>query len=219
MNRAIIIGAIVAVFGFLGVSYLFTSKPNKNTDPAHLAAINEPVKSELGERTQGSGSARLIEYYDFQCPSCKTFHNFLKSKKSSDATFAAMLKEKYTFVYRHFPLQNIHPNAYAAATAAEAAGIQGKYFEYVDALFQTQESWTKEPDPTKKFEEIAKTLKLDIAKFKADRSSSAVKAKIEADIHSGLKARIPGTPSFFLNGKRLEFGSFDELETILKANK
>lgn len=218
MNKTIIVGAIIAVVGFLGISYLFTNKPEQTTFPEVAEIVKPTSENEIGDHTRGTGSKKLVEYYDFQCPACRTFNDYFKSTREKDASLSAKLDETYTFVYRNFPLQNIHPNAYPAALAAEAAGLQNKYFEYADELFATQDEWAKAGDPTKNFEAIATKLKLDLKQFTTDKSSAKVKAKVEADIDSGVKAQVPGTPVFYMDGTRIEFGSFDEFQKKLEEN-
>jgi protein-disulfide isomerase len=120
-------------------------------------------------------------------------------------------------VYRHFPLYNIHSNAQAAAYTAEAAGKQGKFFEMVDLLFAGQDEWSKKGNPEPYFLDLATKLKLDLAQYKEDVTSPEVKAKVTADAASGNEAGVSSTPSFYLDGQKLDtVKSFDEFMTLLE---
>jgi protein-disulfide isomerase len=158
----------------------------------------------------------LIEYSDFQCPSCKNVHNILKSIEASGSADFAITK-KVTFVYRYFPLFQIHDKANIAAYAAEAAGIQGKFWEMSDLLFDEQQIWGKSNNPQQDyFLSYAKKLNLDINKFQKDSDSEEVKNRVAQDLKDAGQMGIDSTPTFFLNGQKVDVNSFDELKTLLK---
>ena len=141
----------------------------------------------------------LVEYGDYQCPGCKTASNRIKA-------IAEEYKGKINLVFRNYPLVSIHPNALAAASVAEAAGLQGKYWQMHDLLYDKQDEWTSSTanDRMDYFIEYANELKLNIDQFKKDIESEKVKAKIKYDQAIGAKAKVSGTPSFTLNGKDLD---------------
>jgi protein-disulfide isomerase len=114
------------------------------------------------------------------------------------------------FVFRNFPISDIHPNAKAAAASAEAAGLQGKYWEMHNKLYEGQNDWSSlsTSDRTSFFDNLAKGLGLDMKKFDADMATSSVTAKINFDIAVGNKASVSATPTFFLNGKKLESSAY-----------
>jgi len=119
-------------------------------------------------------------------------------------------------VYRHYPLRSIHPNAQAAAEAAEAANKQGKFWEMHDVLFNTQSDWSTLRDPKSKFEEYARSLGLNVDQFKADRDSKETSSKIDADYLSGTQSGVQGTPTFFLDGKLITSPqSYEELKALV----
>src|SRR3989338_4413138 len=189
--------SVIAVFAFIFLAYKFTNTPNDKTFP-ELTKINtsdhlkwSPDKKNL-----------LIEYSDFQCPACKSFADFMQTEIEASGSANASIMKKVTFVYRHFPLAQ-HAQAEPAAFAAEAAGKQGKFYEYADELFTKQEEWIENKDASKKFEEFAKKLSLNLEKFNSDRESKQIKDKVSADLQSGLKAEVNATPTFYLNGKKL----------------
>lgn len=155
----------------------------------------------IADHTKGSDSNKilLIEYGDYQCPSCGDAHPNV-----------TLLMEEYaedvTFIFRNFPLTAIHPNARAAAAVAEAAGLQGKFWEMHDKLFESQDDWSG-LDATKRtdiFNTYAQELGLDTAKFAEDLASKPVNQKISFDLALGKSAGASATPTFFLNGEKID---------------
>lgn len=137
----------------------------------------------------------LIEYGDYQCPGCGSMYEPIKA-------MVEQYKDKVTFVFRNMPLTNIHPNALAAATAAEAAGLQGKFWEMHDALYQNQDAW-KDASVTQRegvFTGYASQLGLNVDQFKKDLTDQRVIDKINRDRSTARKLNISGTPTFVLNG-------------------
>jgi len=153
----------------------------------------------------------LIEYSDFQCPACARFQSTLKQLK---ATFG----EQLAIVYRHFPLVEIHHNARLSAQAAEAAGVQGKFWAMHDLLFERQSDWSALPNPTDTFVKYAQELGLDQTSFTADLNSTVVKEKINQHLANALTAGLPGTPAFFLNGQAIQPpATYDGFAAILNT--
>jgi len=139
----------------------------------------------------------LIEYGDYQCPYCGDAYPQVKSVTEA-------YKDKIAFIFRNYPLPTMHPNAKAAAAAAEAAGLQGKYWEMHNRLYETQSGWSSlsTDKRTDTFVSYAKAIGVkDIEKFKTDMGASDVNKKINFDLALGNKAGVTGTPAFFLNGK------------------
>jgi len=158
----------------------------------------------------------LIEYSDFQCLACKNTHDILKTIEASGSADFEITK-KVTFSFRHFPLYQIHDKAYLAAYASEAAAKQGKFWEMSDLLFDNQQSWEKSNDPQKEyFLPYAKKLNLDLNKFKTDSDSKDVKARVDRDLKDAEQMGMNSTPTFFLNGQKLNVNSFNELKIQLK---
>jgi protein-disulfide isomerase len=139
----------------------------------------------------------IVEYADLQCPACKLYSSVMSDLAVKYASEAA-------FVYRHFPLKQIHLQAVTAAHAAEAAGLQGKFWEMHDKLFETQELWSNNRGAKNMFADYAGELGLDVERFKRDMNSKEVRAKVEAHYLNGLENRLNSTPSFFINGERIE---------------
>lgn len=210
MSNKIIIGilSVLALFAFLFAAYKFTNAPqNINYPEVNKISSSDHLKWSKDKKNI------LVEYSDLQCPACKNFHVIIKSQIETEKKITA----KVTFVYRHFPLIQIHQNAEKAGFASEAAGKQNKFFEYVNMLFSKQDEWAKASDAEKKFESYAKELKLDLEKFKKDSNSKEAKDKVAADKLSGEKADVNSTPTFYLNGKKLDsIRSFDEFKRLLQ---
>ncbi len=134
----------------------------------------------------------LEEFSDFQCPACKAYHPVVEE------AVAMFSKEELDFKYRHFPLTEIHPYAYNAAVASEAAREQGKFSEYGSLLFANQPDLTDE-DLLK----YAQELELDMDKFSTDLKNPDVIARVDRDIKEAEKRNLNSTPTFFLDGKRI----------------
>jgi protein-disulfide isomerase len=116
-----------------------------------------------------------------------------------------------SFQFIEFPLTSIHPNAWAAARAAEAASLQGKFFQMHDLLYQYQNNWINLGDPQTVFDQLAQSLNLNITKFNNDYASEAVNDTINADYQVGLKAGVDGTPTYVINGKVLNNQDIDSV--------
>ena len=144
-----------------------------------------------------SSTVVLIEYGDFQCPACRAYYSVLRELSQTYG-------DKMVFVYRHFPLKQIHFNAEPAAWASEAASHQSKFWEMHNLLFEKQEEWSQASDLKTVFGDYATIIGLDKEKFIADLSSKEVKNFVNNERHSGEKAGFSSTPTFVLNGKKIE---------------
>ncbi|MFA5841450.1 MAG: thioredoxin domain-containing protein [Candidatus Paceibacterota bacterium] len=164
-----------------------------------------------GDQTRGPKDSKVVvvEYSDFQCPACAAFFPAVDDLNKE-------LDGKILFVYRNFPLPQ-HQNAELAAEAAGAAGLQGKFWEMHDALFENQAEWSESGNAKDFFIRYAGTAGINIEQFNRDISSREVKNKIEDDLSGGFKANINSTPTFFLNGKKMEgFNSYDEFKNLVR---
>lgn len=192
--RSILIWSVfgLAIIGMLyGLAKLGTKTgPNPGAGTALNGAVTE------ADRIRGTATApnTLVEYSDFQCPACAAYEPMVQRLVKENP-------DKVRLVYRHYPLRSIHPNAQAAAEAAEAANLQGKFWEMHDMLFNTQNDWARDSKPEAKFAEYARSLGLNVDQFKTDSESKGVREKIDADYSSGTRSGVQGTPTFFLNGK------------------
>jgi protein-disulfide isomerase len=146
---------------------------------------------------QEEGIVTITEYIDFQCVACQGFYPIVSQIKERFST-------KIRYEVRHFPLVQIHPNATAAHRAAQAASNQGKFWEMHDLLFERQKSWNQSTNPTAVFQEYARELGLDVDKYTEDAAASSTLAVINADIAGGKARSVNSTPTFFIDGERIE---------------
>lgn len=204
MNKKtwIIFGVICVVV--LGGLVLLSRKDQVNVssvDQTKLQAATA-ANGNIADHTFGLENSKvtLIEYGDFQCPYCGDAYPQVKSISED-------YKSKITFVFRNYPLSTMHPNAKAAAAAAEAAGLQGKYWEMHDKLYTNQSQWENltTDQRTDMFVGYASAVGVkDTAKFKADMADKRVNQKIDFDLALGNKFGVTGTPTFELNGKKVD---------------
>jgi|SRR5205809_903656 protein-disulfide isomerase len=150
-----------------------------------------------------SGAVTLVEYGDFECPYCGQAHPIIKElmqRKGDDIRF----------VFRHFPLTQIHPDAALAAEAAEAAAAQGKFWEMHDMLYENQDAL----DP-QSLSSYAGDLDLNVPQFQLELHEHTHQPRVREDFTSGIRSGVNGTPSFFINGRRHD-GAWD-LESLMAA--
>ncbi len=150
-----------------------------------------------------TATVTLVEYGDYECPYCGLAHPIVKE-------LLRRFGDQLRFVFRHFPLIQVHPHAEHAAQAAEAAGRQGKFWEMHDYLFEHQDALDDA-----NLVLYAIDLNLDLPRFEQDFGDPAIIEHIREDLLSGIQSGVNGTPTFFINGVRHD-GSFD-LDTMLAA--
>lgn len=161
----------------------------------------------LSEHVKGNPQASVVlsEYADFQCPACAEFHPYVKE-----------LEEEYgdslRIEFHHFPLISIHPYAVPAAKAAEAAGQQGQFFAMHDKLFENQDAWTNSGTPQIFFNQYAEELGLDVDMFKRHMRSSLIDQAVEDSFNAARQKGFTGTPSFELNGAKMEFQTYEDFK-------
>lgn len=201
MNKQFLIIVTIIVAALVGVFAL-----TKNDDSSNgSGASGQPSNHVSGKSTR----VTLVEYGDFQCPACKSFFPIVKQIKEE-------YKDKITFQFRHFPLTQIHPNAFAAHRAAEAAGRQEKFFEMHDLLYENQDAWAQASNPTQIFENYASQLGLNIEQYKTDVASESASDTINADVKLGQQIGANSTPTFTLNGEKIDNPkSLEEFKKLL----
>jgi len=168
-----------------------------------------PTVSER-DHIQGNKEAviELVEYGDYQCPHCGRAYPIVKRMQEE-------LGDQLRFVFRNFPLANIHPEATMAAVATEAAALQNKYWEMHDIIFENQDQLAKDF-----LLDYAKAIDLNIKKFEKDLEDTALTEKVRADFESGIRSGVNATPTFFINGEKYNNGwEGDRLLEYIKANK
>ena len=196
----ITLGIITSLVVFSGSSKSDVSKVN--TDAIQTASSEN---GNIADHVRGKADSKviLVEYADYQCPGCGTIYPLVKS-------IAEQYKDQIQYVFRNYPITDAHPNAKAAAGSAEAAGLQGKYWEMHDKIYETQADWSNLSitERGKFFEGLATEIGLDVNKFNTDLSSSAITEKINFDTALAKKAGVEATPTFYLNGKQLESADY-----------
>ncbi len=192
-------GLLIAVVLLLVGSFIFSwhqkrsqAKENNFTSP-----------TENTHHKKGASEARysLVEYSDFQCPACRSVNTMLANAMKDNPGLIEL-------EFRHFPLRSIHGNAQAAAEAAEAAGIQGKFWEMHDLLFEKQSEWNRSINPKRHFQRYAKELGLDTDRFKHDLDSDYVREVVNEEYQQAEDLKLTGTPSFLLDGEEISFSDF-----------
>lgn len=202
----VFVGIIIGTIVIVGIGVALLSRPavTQKVDPSLL------IRADSNTIATPSASVTLVEFSDFQCPACGVYHQMVKK-------IIDQFKGSMTFVYRNFPLTDLHPNAPLAAQAAEAAGLQGKYWEMHDLLFTKQSEWSASATARDIFAEYAESLGLNVDQFKKDIDSDAVKNRIAADIADGNALGINATPTFFLNNRKLENpAGLPDFEALIK---
>ena len=210
----LIIGAVLLA-ALIGGWWFYSSSSTANKQNA----VVKPVKSPTPDMTElyknappgaqpanmlGSPNAAVTveEFADYQCPTCAVTH-----PKMQEIT--KIYGSRIKFIYRSFPLTQIHQHAYDSAVAAEAAGLQGKFWEMQNQIFPNQKDWQNAPDAVKMFEGYAQKIGLDMTKYQNDVLGLAAKARVDADLQRGRAIGVNGTPSIYINGKQLPFEQFE----------
>src|SRR5258706_2811608 len=156
-----------------------------------MPKLKIPVNKSDHKTGNLQGKIILVEYGDYQCPHCGIAYPFIKE-------LLTQFGRELLFVFRNFPLSEIHPEAMIAAQAAEAAARQNKFWEMHDLIFENQERLSRNF-----LIKSAEGLLLDKNQFIADSNSEAILSRVESDFEGGIRSGVNGTPSFFLNGYRL----------------
>lgn len=177
-----------------------------------MATLKVPVTKD--DHIQGNENAliTLVEYGDYQCPYCGTAFAIIKGLQSS---FGKDLR----FVFRNFPLQEVHPYAKVAAEIAEFAGEKGLFWEMHDLIYENQENLGM---PL--LIELTQTIGLPIKDLEIALENEKYVSKIQKDFLGGVRSGVNGTPTFFINGNRyngpIEYDDlFSAIDSILKSLK
>lgn len=206
---ATIIGTVIMI---IGIGWLFgrSGQSTVSTD----ATANRTVAEANITHVKGDPATApvvVVEFSDFQCPACRAAQPLI------DSLLGRYTNNEVAFIYRHLPLQSIHPNAFAGAVAANAAGQQGKFWEMHDLLFERQDEWSAISDTSKlsdKFVEYATELGMNGETFKTALSDSALADHVQTDIVAATQLGVNATPTFFVNGKSV---SPNELASAIEA--
>ena len=202
----ILLGVIIAA-GVIWYAVFTATKPAPTPPPA--AADAQLVREDSHRVTSPSTEkAQLVEFLDFECESCRAAEPLVQELKQEYG-------DRITFVHRYFPLPG-HRNSGTAALAVEAAAAQGKYEQMAAKLFETQSQWGEKQDSQAAlFRTFAQDLGLDLAAYDAAVADEATKERIRQDVTDGTALGVTGTPTFFLDGKKLVLNSEAEFRQKL----
>ena len=169
-----------------------------------LGPVKTGVPGAEPANTKGPANARvhIEEFGDFQCPPCGLFHPILEKLEQE-------FPKDLRVTFRHFPLPN-HQHALRAASAAEAAGLQGKFWEMHKLIYEHQRDWKDEFDVRPIFEGYAQQIGLDIARYNRDLGGATVQQRILQDGKRALSVGVKGTPTVFLNNREVPFQMLPE---------
>ena len=197
------LGIIVLLFAYY---FYATSKSATTNTPSGDVTITETDHV----RGKAGGKVTLVEFGDFQCPACGAYEPLVRKVTADN-------KDTLQVVFKHFPLTQIHQNALLSAKASESASLQGKFWEMHDMLYDKQKDWSGALNARDLFVIYATNIGLDVTKFTTDLNSQAIEDKIQAEYKEGLKLGVQGTPTFFLNGKKIENPqSIDAFNKLIK---
>lgn len=208
MAKRVAVWGIVAI-GIAGIIWFAISFSGRQALEIGDAIEAENIRADDWVKGNPSAKVVLMEYADFQCPACATFSKVV-------ARLNGEYGDRVAFVYRQFPLKQIHSNAAIAAYASEAAGKQGKFWEMHDMLYERQSEWSESNEAQKLFTDYAATLNLDLGQFQADSEAKDIQGKIDASYAEAVRLGLTSTPSFILNGKQIEARSYEQFEQLIR---
>ena len=186
----LIIGLVLLVIA-AGTTLLLHSNQSVDT-----RGTDSESRDDADKRPSAETVVTLEEFGDYQCPPCGQLHLTLKKLKQEYG-------DNLHFLFRNLPLTKIHPNALAAAQAAEAARIQNRFWEMHDLLYENQSLWKDDVNPRSIFIKFATDLGLNVWQFTRDLDSAQVRMRIEADEDAAAQQGIEGTPTILINGRQL----------------
>jgi protein-disulfide isomerase len=160
------------------------------------AVLSVPVTADDHAQGPADAPVTLVEYGDYECPHCGRAYPIVKEVQRA-------LGHRLRFVFRNFPLKEVHPHAQHAAEAAEAAGVQGRFWEMHDIIFEHQHALSD-----RHLREYAEMLALDQARFDEELASHAHASRVRRDFTGGIRSGVNGTPTFYINGVRYD-GEWD----------
>lgn len=203
-----IITILVVVAGF----YFWNNSANTTTPPEQIVVDRAQVVA-TDSHVQGSIDAKVIvtEFGDYECPACAAAHPVTKALEAKYAD-----NPNVAFVFRNYPLPQ-HRYAILSAQFAEAAALQGKFWEMHDALYEGQKLWSPMRNAESTFLEYAADLGLNIEQLKVDVKSGEVMARINADTSAGEVVGVNSTPTFYVNGTKQASWDLNKLSAAIDA--
>ena len=209
-------GTLVLVFA---VAFLFSSQETTETTTADASLTeadrrhvrtSESQPTEEDEEVEATESSQesekvvtIVEFSDFQCPACRAASPLIKQAVANNPG-------KVELLYRHFPLESIHKNAKAAASASEVIAEQGLFWEFHDVLFENQPDWSGEEDPTELFIQYATDIGANVEDLESKLSNSTYADLVEDDIKDGFALGVNSTPTIYVDGEQVNAGEVAE---------
>lgn len=195
---------IITAVLFSGGIYFLSKTSSTQTKETKVLQINYSKGQKIGS---DSAKVKLVEFSDLQCPACLAAEPTLRAIR-------ALNNLEVQLIYRHFPLPQ-HSHSKQAAYLAEVAAEQGKFWQMHDKLFETQDQWSTLPDATAFFMNLVKELNLDEGKVKQGLEKETFKQKIDEDITEAQTLGVNSTPTFFINGQKLNLRGFEDINTLI----
>ena len=218
---AVLVAALLAGWWFYSSSKATTTgNTNKAANKANTPAKSNtiPANAPIGanppnQKGSQTASVTLEEFADFQCPQCAAAHPIMNEIKS-------IYGSRIRFIFRNFPLAiAAHDKSYDAAVAAEAAGMQGKFWDMQNMLFTNQRNWTADPNFKQTWKDYAQKIGLDVPKWENDMAGIAAKSRVDADLARGKGLNVNSTPTLYINGTDVPFQQMtvDSLRQLIDA--
>lgn len=202
----------VLVLGLVAVLVITISQkePPRIPDANPQTSLPSTVRDDTHILDEGPADVVLVEFLDFECEACGAFYPYVEELR---AEFAG----EVTFAFRYFPLPG-HGNSVNAALAVEAAARQGQLEAMYARLFESQAEWGERGAESQAplFREFAAELGLNLEQFDADVADPAVRARVQSDFDDGLGLGVESTPTFFLNDRRVDLSSFEDLRAAIE---
>jgi len=184
-----------------------TTKPKTNAIPPNAPLGAQPPN----QAGSPSAAVRIEEFADFQCGACATANPIMNEIKS-------MYGSRIHFVFRNYPLAiPAHSKAYDAAVAAEAAGMQGKFWDMQNLLFQNQQAWSTADTYKQMWKDYAQRIGLDVPKWETDMIGLGAKGRVDEDLKRGKAIGVSSTPTIYINGNMVPYSEMNvqSLKTII----
>ena len=204
---------VLGVFAAIALAaYLSRSAAEQGPSTAlTLGNTDRTPTNDLRVKGPENAVVTLMEYGDFQCPTCGSFHPVV-------AQLMDRFPDQLQLEFHHYPLVSVHPNALAAAIATEAAAEQDAFWEMHDLVFELQTQWSSHPNPEEVFVLYAERLGLNRDLFEAAYQSGGAEARVRADLERSEALGLPCTPTFFVNGQMIPLPkTFEEFENVIAA--
>jgi protein-disulfide isomerase len=220
-DKWLVSGIVATIILIAGGVFLMT-RGNSGSPSAEMPISSNILVPEEANITSGiengkylpaspSAKLTLVEFGDYECPACAEYNPLVKQLLTE-------FSGKINYVFRSFPLSQ-HSNAWISSQAAEAAGLQGKYWQMHDKLYESMNDWSASPDAKSIFVGYAQDLDLNVDKFKVDIDSKSVKDKIQKDANDGNLVKLTETPTFYLNGVKIGnlTGNYEDLKKTVSG--